>query len=203
VSDDAGCPVCAGYPYTRIRAIKQKLEVIERELSEARASLEASRLRNRGLVADVESLRAALGAAQTLISSQPAANDQHSEYWRPCQAPIFGVGSVVDPAQAAKYTIGAHLAAIARYADAPPPPANLPRRFGRSLSWRAAHARMAGRRWGCLLCRFLDWAVERGHCDLVLTERPTAWVAIARSAGWYAALTATLAAACRVIWGLA
>lgn len=33
-----------------------------------------------------------------------------------------------------------------------------------TVSLRVAKARMAGRRWGCLLCKMLD-AVAPGHCD--------------------------------------
>lgn len=33
-----------------------------------------------------------------------------------------------------------------------------------TVSSRAARARTEGRRWGCVLCRFLD-QVDPGHCD--------------------------------------
>lgn len=33
-----------------------------------------------------------------------------------------------------------------------------------TISSRAARARDAGRRWGCVLCRWLD-ALDPGHCD--------------------------------------
>lgn len=33
-----------------------------------------------------------------------------------------------------------------------------------TISSRAAKARNAGRRWGCLLCRLLD-KLDPGHCD--------------------------------------
>ena len=32
-----------------------------------------------------------------------------------------------------------------------------------TISSRAAKARMKGKRWGCLLCRFLDW-LDPNHC---------------------------------------
>ena len=32
-----------------------------------------------------------------------------------------------------------------------------------TISSRAAKARMKGKRWGCLLCRFLDWLAPN-HC---------------------------------------
>ena len=34
---------------------------------------------------------------------------------------------------------------------------------GETISSRAAKARAEGRRWGCVLCRFLDW-VQKDHC---------------------------------------
>jgi hypothetical protein len=34
---------------------------------------------------------------------------------------------------------------------------------------RAAKARNAGRRWGCILCRVLGW-INPGHCDNALTS---------------------------------
>lgn len=33
-----------------------------------------------------------------------------------------------------------------------------------TISSRAARARSKGRRWGCILCRWLD-AIDPGHCD--------------------------------------
>ncbi|AIV86485.1 hypothetical protein NCF_04377 [Burkholderia pseudomallei] len=38
-----------------------------------------------------------------------------------------------------------------------------------TISERAAKARNAGRRWGCVLCRFLD-TISKGHCDDALTS---------------------------------
>jgi hypothetical protein len=38
-----------------------------------------------------------------------------------------------------------------------------------TVSERAAKARNAGRRWGCILCSLLD-RVNRGHCDNALTS---------------------------------
>ena len=32
-----------------------------------------------------------------------------------------------------------------------------------TISSRAAKARMKGKRWGCVLCRFLDW-LDPNHC---------------------------------------
>ena len=36
-----------------------------------------------------------------------------------------------------------------------------------TISARAARARNAGRRWGCVLCRLLDM-LDKGHCDRML-----------------------------------
>jgi hypothetical protein len=38
-----------------------------------------------------------------------------------------------------------------------------------TISERAAKARNAGRKWGCVLCRFLDWC-QANHCDNALTS---------------------------------
>jgi hypothetical protein len=38
-----------------------------------------------------------------------------------------------------------------------------------TISARAARARNAGRRWGCVLCRLLDW-VQTDHCDIALKD---------------------------------
>ena len=38
-----------------------------------------------------------------------------------------------------------------------------------TISERSAKARDAGRRWGCVLCRFLNW-INPGHCDRALTS---------------------------------
>ena len=32
-----------------------------------------------------------------------------------------------------------------------------------TISSRAAKARLKGKRWGCILCRFLDW-LDPNHC---------------------------------------
>jgi hypothetical protein len=37
-----------------------------------------------------------------------------------------------------------------------------------TISERAAKARNAGKEWGCVLCRFLNW-INPGHCDNALT----------------------------------
>lgn len=38
-----------------------------------------------------------------------------------------------------------------------------------TVSERAAKARNAGRKWGCVLCRVLNW-INQGHCDKALTS---------------------------------
>jgi hypothetical protein len=38
-----------------------------------------------------------------------------------------------------------------------------------TISERAAKARNAGRKWGCVLCRILGW-INPGHCDTALTS---------------------------------
>jgi hypothetical protein len=38
-----------------------------------------------------------------------------------------------------------------------------------TISERAAKARNAGRRWGCVLCRALNW-INPGHCDNELSS---------------------------------
>jgi hypothetical protein len=38
-----------------------------------------------------------------------------------------------------------------------------------TISERAAKARNAGRRWGCVLCRALNW-INPGHCDNALAS---------------------------------
>jgi hypothetical protein len=38
-----------------------------------------------------------------------------------------------------------------------------------TISERAAKARNKGKRWGCVLCRFLNW-INSGHCDNALTS---------------------------------
>lgn len=38
-----------------------------------------------------------------------------------------------------------------------------------TISERAAKARNEGRKWGCVLCRFLNW-INPGHCDTALTS---------------------------------
>jgi len=38
-----------------------------------------------------------------------------------------------------------------------------------TVSERAAKARNAGSKWGCVLCRLLNW-INPGHCDNALTS---------------------------------
>jgi hypothetical protein len=41
--------------------------------------------------------------------------------------------------------------------------------LGQTISYRAAVADIEGKRWGCVLCRWLD-AAEQGHCTKALTD---------------------------------
>lgn len=45
-------------------------------------------------------------------------------------------------------------------------PRSLP---GETISARAATARAHGHRWGCWLCRVLDW-IEEGHCAAAIAN---------------------------------
>lgn len=38
-----------------------------------------------------------------------------------------------------------------------------------TISSRAGKARRAGRKWGCILCGFLD-KIDKGHCEKYLVE---------------------------------
>lgn len=42
-----------------------------------------------------------------------------------------------------------------------------------TVSISAAIARRDGKVWGCVLCRWLAWTVERGHCDKALNDQDT------------------------------
>ena len=39
-----------------------------------------------------------------------------------------------------------------------------------TVSYRAAVAQRDGKPWGCLMCRFLSWAVQRDHCADQFTD---------------------------------
>lgn len=39
-----------------------------------------------------------------------------------------------------------------------------------TISEHAAHERVAGRIWGCLLCRVLDGVLRRPHCENMTKE---------------------------------
>ena len=45
---------------------------------------------------------------------------------------------------------------------------------GETVSVMAARSAQAGRRSGCLMCWFLNWAVQRNHCALSLSPEPIA-----------------------------
>lgn len=42
-----------------------------------------------------------------------------------------------------------------------------------TVSISAAIARRDGKAWGCILCRWLSWTVERGHCEKALNDIDT------------------------------
>lgn len=42
-------------------------------------------------------------------------------------------------------------------------------RVNESISRRAAQAQVAGRKWGCLLCKFLD-TIQPNHCEDTLKK---------------------------------
>lgn len=45
--------------------------------------------------------------------------------------------------------------------------------LGQTVSYRVAVAARAGKRWGCVFCWFLNWAVQRNHCALQFVNVPS------------------------------
>jgi hypothetical protein len=45
--------------------------------------------------------------------------------------------------------------------------------LGQTVSYRCAVAQRNGKAWGCFMCRFLNWAVQRNHCPDQFTDAPT------------------------------
>lgn len=45
--------------------------------------------------------------------------------------------------------------------------------LGQTVSYRSAVAWRAGKRWGCIMCWFLNWAVQKNHCPEQFTSDPT------------------------------
>jgi hypothetical protein len=45
--------------------------------------------------------------------------------------------------------------------------------LGQTVSLRVAIAARAGKRWGCVFCWFLNWAVQRNHCALQFQNVPS------------------------------
>ena len=41
-----------------------------------------------------------------------------------------------------------------------------------TVSARAARARNAEKKWGCILCKILDW-IDKSHCDNAIDETKT------------------------------
>ena len=55
---------------------------------------------------------------------------------------------------------------------------------GVTISSRAATARARGHRWGCVLCRFLDW-LDPGHCaKAIRSDRRRARAALKELKGY-------------------
>lgn len=44
--------------------------------------------------------------------------------------------------------------------------------LGQTVSYRAAVAQRDGKRWGCIFCWFLNYAVQRNHCPLQFVKQP-------------------------------
>lgn len=42
-----------------------------------------------------------------------------------------------------------------------------------TVSVHAANSQAQGRRWACILCRWLSWTVETNHCKKTLEDAPT------------------------------
>lgn len=53
--------------------------------------------------------------------------------------------------------------------------------LGQTVSYRCAVAWRAGKPWGCAMCWFLNWAVQRGHCPAQFTNAPTPWFDMVRA----------------------
>ena len=45
-----------------------------------------------------------------------------------------------------------------------------------TISYNAALARKDGKRWGCVLCRLLDW-LQKDHCEKTVESTKADWVA--------------------------
>jgi hypothetical protein len=45
--------------------------------------------------------------------------------------------------------------------------------LGQTVSYRVAVAARDGKRWGCIFCWFLSWAVQKNHCALQFEKGPS------------------------------
>jgi hypothetical protein len=45
--------------------------------------------------------------------------------------------------------------------------------LGETVSYRCAVAQRNGKAWGCIMCWFLNWAVQRNHCPDQFNAAPT------------------------------
>lgn len=74
-------------------------------------------------------------------------------------------------------------------------------RNGETVSQRAALARIAGKRWGCVLCAFLSAVVEKDHCAKALSLDGVTASRAAIKAGialWLLVVVASIA--CWAVW---
>jgi hypothetical protein len=53
--------------------------------------------------------------------------------------------------------------------------------LGQTVSLRVAEAERAGKLWGCLFCQFLSEAVQKDHCALQFTNKPSPWTVYVRA----------------------
>jgi hypothetical protein len=53
--------------------------------------------------------------------------------------------------------------------------------LNQTVSLRSAIADRDGRKWGCFMCWFLNWAVQRNHCALQFSTGPTKPVVMIRA----------------------
>lgn len=73
-----------------------------------------------------------------------------------------------------------------------------------TVSLRAAIAQRQGRQWGCVLCWFLDWAVQPGHCAAQFTPGRSPWWVGVRAGACFCGLLVALHPTWRwVAWWLA
>lgn len=62
-------------------------------------------------------------------------------------------------------------------------PESLP---GETVSHHVARLAASGDRFGCVMCWFLNWAVQRSHCQVTLDGGLMPWWVYPRAAFWFA-----------------